>query len=265
MSNITHNNNSNNNMDHNNIDKQEASNCTRTKPKHDLDLPDHFLPKFDLRRQSETTTFLIKRSSMSKSSRSKSEITPPTTTTTTAATTTTTASRMSVENFPDNPFQNDQLPVWQHHRHHRPFDHSRQILADQDSTSSPETNQDQAYDYSYKSLYETPSSPELMKRRLTDTSLGSDIAKVASSIPGNGMGSKTSAGLNSRQPQTVTSIQSSKGDLTPQEPPEVIQVCSKSHDNNTTISRHETVSMKEGFLTSQNCFHAFFLFNIGLF
>jgi hypothetical protein len=121
-------------------------------------------------------------------------------------------------------------------------------------TSSPENNQDQAYDYSYKSLNETPSSPDLVKRRLTAASIGADVASMASHIPPSEVKPREmTLPLNSvvvvephkmapisksvsveagkmsvQQPQCIisgASTPASRGDLTPQEPPEVIQVC----------------------------------------
>ena len=127
-------------------------------------------------------------------------------------------------------------------------------------TSSPEQNQDQAYDYSYKCLNEVPSSPDLVHRRLTAESVGTDAKPINKSVSGeNG---KTTAILSSvkadvassgvrkmvatpktveadpgrmtvpmvTQPQCVISGAStpgSRGDLTPQEPPEIIQVKNK--------------------------------------
>jgi hypothetical protein len=133
------------------------------------------------------------------------------------------AATTSVQNVPDNPFQNDRLPIWQgqpHPQHH--YGHRREEPADPDS-SSPETNQDQAYDYSYKSLNETPSSPDLVKRRLTAASIGSDVTKVT---PNN-----VTLALPPSQPRCVVSDMSTPssrgGDQTPLEAPEVIQVCNK--------------------------------------
>jgi hypothetical protein len=116
-------------------------------------------------------------------------------------------------------------------------------------TSSPETgNQDQAYDYSYRSLYETPSSPDLMMRRLTAESIGKDVAKmtpvsttaVLPEQPRKVCSEKMSLPIKSlsgdigkmtvptsSQPQCLisgASTPASRGDMTPQEPPEVIQV-----------------------------------------
>ena len=199
--------------------------------------------------------------SLSTSSRSKSEsrsgLTSPTSNTSVSA--------YSVQKLPDNPFQNDQLPIWQdqqqqhqphvhqqhrhHHHHHHVGGHYRPDMDEPEVTSSPETgNQDQAYDYSYRSLYETPSSPDLMMRRLTAESIGPDVAKmsaVSTSVvlpehPQKVCPEKMSLPIKSMsgdvgkmtvpttsQPQCLisgASTPASRGDLTPQEPPEVIQV-----------------------------------------
>ena len=120
-------------------------------------------------------------------------------------------------------------------------------------TSSPEQNQDQAYDYSYKCLNEVPSSPDLVHRRLTAESVGTEAKSFS------GENGKTTPILSSVKPDvassgvrkmvaapktveadpgrmtvpTITQAQcvisgastpGSRGDLTPQEPPEIIQV-----------------------------------------
>lgn len=58
----------------------------------------------------------------------------------------------------DNPFQDDNLPLWQAHRSY---------VCEPDSVSSPEASQDKAYDY--KILNETPLSPILVSRDSSKT------------------------------------------------------------------------------------------------